>query len=143
MDGVGSRFGIIGKIFGGVTGAGAAQRVDENFEAMRKNFQAGDTDIDIIGYSRGAAIARMFVHRIERDFDSLILNRKALTEPPAVRFLGLFDTVASFGIPWDPDERGFSPEIPESMQNTFHSMALDETRRPSELSVKHAVRAVP
>lgn len=128
VDGVGSRFGIIGKIFGGLTGAGAAQRVEENFEALKENFEAGDTEIDIIGYSRGAAIARMFVHRIERDFDSLRLSGKALSEPPVVRFLGLFDTVASFGIPWDPDERGFVPDIPETVQNTFHAMALDETR---------------
>lgn len=128
LDGVGSRFGIIGKIFGGLTGAGASQRVEENFEALKRNFDAGDTDIDIVGYSRGAAIARLFVHRIERDFDALRLNGKSLIEPPVIRFLGLFDTVASFGIPWDPDERGFVPDIPETVQNTFHAMALDETR---------------
>ena len=48
--------------------------------------------------------------------------------PPTVRFLGLFDTVASFGIPWNADEDDFRPDVPEFVANTFHAMALDETR---------------
>ena len=128
VDGVGSRFGFFGKVIGGLTGAGAQQRVDEQFQALKKNFEAGDTQIDVVGYSRGAAIARMFVQRIERDFDALTFGGQTLTQSPEVRFLGLFDTVASFGIPWDPNERGFALDIPECVANTFHAMALDETR---------------
>ncbi|MFM8729094.1 MAG: T6SS phospholipase effector Tle1-like catalytic domain-containing protein, partial [Planctomycetaceae bacterium] len=44
-----------------------------------------------------------------------------------MRFLGLFDTVASFGIPWTDDDE-FRKDIPEFVQHTFHAMALDETR---------------
>lgn len=127
-DGVGTRYGFIGKLIGGLTGAGAEKRIDEQFEALRKNFASGDTDIDIVGYSRGATISRMFVHRIERDFEELEINGTTLTKPPVVRFLGLFDTVASFGIPWNADENDFRPDIPEFVANTFHAMALDETR---------------
>ncbi len=127
-DGVGTRYGFIGKLIGGLTGAGAQKRIDEQFEALKENFRAGDTDIDIVGYSRGATISRMFVHRIERDFDELEFTGKALTKPPVVRFLGLFDTVASFGIPWNADEHDFRPDIPEFVANTFHAMAFDETR---------------
>ena len=127
-DGVGSRYGFIGKMIGGLTGAGAEKRIEEHFEALKKNFQSGDTDIDVVGYSRGAAISRMFVHRIERDFEFLKVDGKALTKAPRVRFLGLFDTVASFGIPWNADEQDFRPDIPEFVDNTFHAMALDETR---------------
>ncbi len=58
-DGVGSRFGIIGKLVGGLTGAGAEQRILEHFQALKQNFARGDTEIDIIGYSRGAAIAHV------------------------------------------------------------------------------------
>lgn len=128
VDGVGSRYGIIGKMIGGLTGAGAEQRVEEHFQSLQRNFKHGDTVIDIVGYSRGAAIARMFVHRIERDYEALEANGKAFVQPPEVRFLGLFDTVASFGVPWDANERGFAPIIPEFVANTFHAMALDETR---------------
>ena len=129
VNGVGTRFGLIGKIVGGLTGAGAEQRITEQFATLKQNYAAGDTDIDVVGYSRGAAIARMFVQRIERDFDSLIDSAgNALVKVPQVRFLGLFDTVASFGIPWDANERSFKPDIPECVANTFHAMALDETR---------------
>jgi hypothetical protein len=128
-DGVGSRYGFIGKLIGGATGAGAQKRVEENFEALKENFAAGDTDIDVVGYSRGATISRMFVHRIEQDYDYLVDDKgKPLTEPPTVRFLGLFDTVASFGVPWTANENDFRPDIPEFVAHTFHAMALDETR---------------
>lgn len=127
-DGVGTRFGIIGKLIGGLTGAGAEKRVEEQFEALRENFETGETEIDIVGYSRGAAISRMFVHRIERDFEDLKVDGKALAKSPVVRFLGLFDTVASFGVPWNDKENDFRPDIPEFVANTFHAMALDETR---------------
>lgn len=140
VDGVGSRFGFLGKVIGGLTGAGAQQRVDEHFQALKRNFDVGDTQIDVIGYSRGAAIARMFVQRIERDFDALAIDGKELRQPPKVRFLGLFDTVASFGIPWDANERGFSPDIPEFVANTFHAMALDETRETFGIERCHGNR---
>ncbi len=128
LDGVGSRFGMIGRIVGGLTGAGAENRIVEQFESLRENFEADDTTIDIIGYSRGAAIARMFVQRIETQYDKLVLAGEPLSKPPEVRFLGLFDTVASFGIPWTANERDFRPDIPEFVSKTFHAMAMDETR---------------
>ncbi|MEW8627235.1 MAG: DUF2235 domain-containing protein [Candidatus Thiodiazotropha sp.] len=129
VNGVGTRYGIIGKIFGGATGAGAQKRIEEQFQALKENFANGDETIDVVGYSRGAAISRMFVHYIERNFDDLIdIEDKQCKKPPKIRFLGLFDTVASFGIPWNEDEHDFETTIPEIVKNTFHAMALDETR---------------
>ena len=129
LDGVGSRGGFIGKLIGGATGAGAQQRIDEMFTALIKNFVNGDATIDIVGYSRGAAIARMFVHRIEFCYEQIKgSDNQWLTKPPAIRFLGLFDTVASFGIPWTENEGDFRPDIPEFVEHTYHAMALDETR---------------
>lgn len=127
-SGVGTRYGIIGKLIGGATGTGAKARIDENFEKLERRFAEGDTTIDIIGYSRGAATARMFVHRIQSDFRRLKPNGVALTRPPVVRFLGLFDTVASFGLPWTENEHDFRVEISAFVENCFHAMALDETR---------------
>lgn len=125
MDGVGTRYGLIGKVVGGLTGAGADARVREQFDNLRRAVACGDRTIDVVGYSRGAAIARMFLHRIESDFEELDEN---LDSPPEVRFLGLFDTVASFGVPWNNDEGEFRPDIPDFVAHTFHAMALDETR---------------
>ena len=128
LDGVGSRWGIVGKLIGGATGAGAAKRVEEQFANLQETFKTGDEVIDIVGYSRGATIARLFVHRIEEMFDQIQrADQSALEAPPSVRFLGLFDTVASFGIPWSNDD-DFRKDIPEFVEHTFHAMALDETR---------------
>lgn len=128
VNGVGTRYGVIGKLIGGLTGAGAQKRIEEQFDALKKIFSSGDVTIDIVGYSRGAAISRMFVHHIDRNFEDIILDGKPLKEPPSVRFLGLFDTVASFGVPWTENEHDFETDIPEFVQNTYHAMALDETR---------------
>lgn len=128
IDGVGTRKGVIGKFIGGLTGAGAEERIEEQFEILLENFNHGKITIDIVGYSRGAAIARMFVHRIESDFAKLTVDGVPLDTPPTVRFLGLFDTVASFGIPWTDNEHDFRRDIPAFVEHTFHAMALDETR---------------
>ena len=128
LDGVGSRWGIVGKLIGGATGAGAAKRVEEQFANLQKAFKSGDEIIDVVGYSRGATIARLFVHEIEKLYDQIQRgDGTPLTEPPSVRFLGLFDTVASFGIAWSDDD-DFRKDIPEFVEYTFHAMALDETR---------------
>lgn len=129
LDGVGSRYGYVGRLWGGLTGAGHQVRVEESFSNLVERFNAGDREIDIVGYSRGAAIGRMFVHKIADHFFELRDATGApLSEPPAVRFLGLFDTVASLGLPWTEDEGRFLPTIPEFVQRTFHAMALDEIR---------------
>jgi hypothetical protein len=128
VEGVGCRFGFLGKLVGGFTGAGTGSRIRELFENLKTNFANGDRTIDVVGYSRGAATARLFLHHIEQSFDELLVEGKALTSPPPVRFLGLFDTVASFDLPWTEKERGFSPHIPEFVEHTFHAMALDESR---------------
>ncbi len=128
LDGVGTRWGIVGRLIGGATGAGASKRVHEQFANLQQAFKSGDEVVDVVGYSRGATIARLFVQHVEEAFD--LIERgdgTRLQAPPAVRFLGLFDTVASFGIPWTDDD-GFRKEIPDFVESTFHAMALDETR---------------
>ncbi len=129
LDGVGSRKGSIGKWVGGLTGAGRQVRVDENFKHLLTCYASGLTDIDVIGYSRGATIARMFVNKIANEFFKIKdSSGKPLEEPPIVRFLGLFDTVASLGVPWTDNEHDFVPTIPELVERTYHAMALDEIR---------------
>ncbi len=127
-EGVGARYGAVGKLIGGVTGAGWRKRIKEQFRELKKQFSEGDTTIDIVGYSRGAAIARMFVHHIKKHYEEIMVNGEALVSPPDVRFLGLFDTVASFGLALTDNEHGFDKEIPDFVEHTYHVMALDETR---------------
>lgn len=144
-------------IFGGAFGIGALGIVKDAFEKLKKNFKEGDYDIDIIGYSRGAAIARMFADKIFKDYSHLVgqrgnplFDKKAqptidkngelkpllpiidengkLNSPPPIRFVGLYDTVASFGIPFNENELFFQHVLPRTVENAFHAMSIDLSR---------------
>src|ERR687891_651750 len=64
VEGVGTRFGSIGRLFGGVFGAGGKERIEEAYEALEKNFHSHDEIIDIIGFSRGGALTLDFANTI-------------------------------------------------------------------------------
>lgn len=117
LDGVGTRLGFIGKILGGLTGAGARVRIKEAMEQLDGNFAAGDRLIDIIGFSRGAALALHFANEIWEE------RNKA-----EIRFLGLWDVVASFGLPGNDLNLGWTLTLPDNVRKCYHAMALDERR---------------
>jgi hypothetical protein len=89
---------------------------------LTKNFMSGDTVVDIVGFSRGAAIAV--------DFANEVAKQSGLPGPtPAVvRFLGIWDIVGSFDIPGDKVDIGFDFKTPPTAQQCVHCMALDERR---------------
>lgn len=117
LEGVGTRLGFIGKILGGLTGAGGHIRIDEALEALDKNFKRGDRDIDIIGFSRGSALALHFANMIHKEKPDAI-----------IRFLGLFDVVASFGVPGNDLNVGWKLTLTPNVVHCYHAMALDEKR---------------
>jgi hypothetical protein len=120
--GVGTRLGFVGRVFGGWLGAGLQERVQEGLDVLARNQAHGDHDIDIVGFSRGAASAVHFANEIwER-------ARKAKTEPPPIRFVGLFDTVASTGLLPDEIDVNLDLEVPPNVRTCCHAMALDEGR---------------
>lgn len=120
--GVGTRLGLAGRIAGGITGAGARTRVKEALAAARKNFRDGDTAIDIIGFSRGAAIAIEFAYRVFRDGISGV-------PAPPIRFLGLLDCVPSFGIPGNEWDLGWHlTNLTDNVAKCYHAISLDERR---------------
>ena len=55
LPGVGTRLGVVGKIFGGAFGLGELPRLDEAYDHLCAAWAAGDRPIDIVGFSRGAA----------------------------------------------------------------------------------------
>ena len=88
VEGVGTRLGWFGKIFGGAFGAGGKQRIDEAYQALCKNYADGHTDIDIVGFSRGAALALQFANKVrDRGIREPNTNRRAEARP-TIRFLG-------------------------------------------------------
>jgi uncharacterized protein (DUF2235 family) len=131
-NGVGTRLSWWGKLVGGAFGAGGFTRLEEALHHLKARSKAGDPDIDIVGFSRGAALALAFANKINGNHEL----RDASGKPPRIRFLGLFDVVASFGIPvnlgpirFQEYNIGFELTLPPNVQYCFHAMALDERRQ--------------
>ncbi len=143
IDGVGTRYSMIGKIAGGITGAGGKKRVRQMYKQLCKNFKAGDEVIDVIGFSRGAALAVHFCNVI----GELELEAKGgAKKKPEVRFLGIWDIVGSFGIPinfivdFQKLDIGYDFALPKNARHVYHAMARDELRqtfRVIRLDPKH------
>ena len=57
LEGVGTRIGFIGKLLCGVAVVGGPFRIARALEQLRQYFAEGDRTVDIIGFSRGAALA--------------------------------------------------------------------------------------
>ena len=138
LSGVGTRGGRLGKVFGGLFGTGGRTRIREMSEALAENWKKGDKDIDIIGFSRGAALAVHFANKLEEDGVEL---DKGETIKPKVRFLGVWDIVGSFGLSfdtiinfqkinlgWDIDRIG------KNVDKCCHAMALDERRETFDVT---------
>lgn len=133
VEGVGTRLDWVGKVFGGLFGSGGRQRIEEMYEKFLTNWKAGDHVVDIIGFSRGAALAVHFANKLAKD--GAKSDEDDVGEPVQIRFLGVWDIVASFGLSfdtfidfhainlgWDVDD------IADNVQHCFHAMALNERR---------------
>ena len=120
--GVGTRFGRLGAVVGGITGLGARGRVARALATFERRLEQGDTNIDVIGFSRGAALALHFANQVW-----FLAQQRKLHLP--IRFLGLWDTVPSFGIPGNDLNLGWDLDVPDSVQRCAHAMALDERRK--------------
>ena len=134
--GVGTKLGFIGKFFGGAFGAGGKERIEKAYNELCQAYAAGDTDIDIIGFSRGAALAVHFANTIQSKGIWDPRSGKIKEKSPSIRFLGLWDVVASFGIPFDIFgipfhwiNLGYKLTLPNNVQHCFHALALDERRQ--------------
>jgi len=139
LAGVGTRVGVIGKALGGVFGLGELPRINEAYDQLCQNWAAGDTIVDVVGFSRGAATTLDFCHCVmERGIRRP--GSDTVVEPsPRIRFLGVWDVVAAFGLGNLGDDLlniGHHLSLPKgNLQYCFHAMALDE-RRPSFLPTR-------
>lgn len=120
--GVGTRYGFPGEMIGGMTGAGGRTRVKAMFNQLIASVAGGDTVIDVVGFSRGAALALHFSNMIADARPEL-----------RIRFLGLWDCVPSFGaasIDWNI---GWDLDLPDNVEKCYHALALDERRHTFHL----------
>ena len=140
--GVGTRHGRLGKLFGGAFGVGGRERIEDATKDLATQIAAGDEHIDIVGFSRGAALAVHFANVVAAGVNVARAGRTE-TLRPAIRFLGLWDVVAAFGMPIDIGIRfsrinlGYKFALPSNVQRCFHALALDERRqtfRPTRMA---------
>lgn len=129
VTGIGTRFGVVGRALGGLLGSGGWSRIHEMSGALRENRRGGDRAIDIVGFSRGAALALHFANKIAKE------GVEGEAEKPTIRFLGLWDVVGSFGLSFDTFVNfhdinlGWNiDEVAECVEHCFHAMAMDERR---------------
>jgi uncharacterized protein (DUF2235 family) len=114
---------------GEYTGLGARSLREEAYGHLSTNYQAGDR-VFIFGFSRGAAIARDLANEIH-DY-----GLRGARDVP-VEVLGLWDTVAAFGVPIDvlglPTQSiniGKKLDIPRNVRHVCHLVSIDEKRTP-------------
>ena len=121
--GVGNPIGFdgLGKIAGLAFGYGGQQILDAAIQECQSRI-GDDPIVDVIGFSRGAAIAIEFVHRVKEWC-------QAENKPVTFRFVGIMDTVFSFGLPNDIDinyHHALPSDVP--IKAVYHAVALNETR---------------
>jgi hypothetical protein len=90
---------------------------------MDKNFAAGDEVIDIVGFSRGAALAIAFANKLAKNHPER-----------SIRFIGVFDIVGEFGAPGQFINLDFNLKMPPNVTRCYHAMALDEHRAVFQLT---------
>lgn len=103
--------------FGAGLGRGFRDIRDAGYDALVAQFEAGD-HVAVFGFSRGAAIARMFCHKIAKD-------------GMETAFLGCFDTVAAF-LPFgrfQQDPLFGDLSVSTLVRQARHVVAIDEDRR--------------
>ncbi|MDQ2136914.1 DUF2235 domain-containing protein [Alcaligenaceae bacterium B3P038] len=93
---------------------------------------AGALAIDLVGYSRGAALARDFANRIAarvRDGRFFLDDgeRGIISACVDLRFIGLFDSVTQFGL-LGADDRDFNMAVKSAWRWVAHAVALHERR---------------
>ncbi len=81
--------------------------------------------VDVIGFSRGAAMARDFVNRVSSWIDAGRFHARGICVD--LRFLGLWDTVAQFGL-LGLANQSWELSIPSAVRASFHAVALNEHR---------------
>jgi uncharacterized protein (DUF2235 family) len=116
VEGIGVRAHTpIGDVIARAFGLAGRQRLREARGRLERNLAAGDAVVDVVGFSRGAALAIDFANHVCR------------TIPAAnVRFVGVWDIVAQFGLPGEHVNLGFDLDCPDVA--CFHAMAIDENR---------------
>jgi uncharacterized protein (DUF2235 family) len=113
--GPGSRGTWLSKGIESMTGHGGKDRIHDAFEIWKYWQSRGSRETIIVGFSRGAVIAREFANQISK-------------EGGKVDFLGLYDSVGSFGNPFNLRDIGYRKSIPSGVVYCAQALSIHEER---------------
>ena len=123
------------KKLGGEVAKYAEESADQSFaevnRALGKHRLIKKINISVFGFSRGAALARAFTSRMLADCEKSDEGLRYGGYPIRFNFLGLFDTVASFGLPAKNVRTPFSERelrVPSVVERCIHFVAGHEIR---------------
>ena len=128
----------VDRVVGGFSGYGVRRTIDDAVLALTDLVENAGTNgfdgmIDLVGFSRGAATARAFANEVLAKIDEGKLTNPALCSGLHIRFMGLFDTVASLGLPGNSIDIGYDFSIDPRVQYAAQAVATDEHRSAFDL----------
>ena len=114
------------------SGDGFDQRVELGFtflnELVNTDAGTGTLDIDVVGFSRGAAEARAWANQLLQKMNGgAYATKEGKSRCLKLRFEGLWDTVPHLGL-LHGNEKNHDFGIPAQMQYAAHAVALNEHR---------------
>jgi uncharacterized protein (DUF2235 family) len=157
-----STFSLKDKFIGGISGNGIDQKIKDLYLFLILNYEIGD-ELYFFGFSRGAYTVRSLaglirncgilkpknLKLIDQTFD-LYRNRNQYTSPDSdmmigyrkrfsieevtlIKFIGVWDTVGSLGIPINKkhnlNKYSFHDvKLSSTIMNAYHALAVDEKR---------------
>ena len=123
------------KALGGAVAKYAAAAEDKSFSEVNAKLSAHrlikKINLSILGFSRGAALARAFSNRVISQCVKKENDLEYAGYPLEINFLGLFDTVASFGVPSQNVRLPFQERdliVSPSVKRCVHFVAAHEVR---------------
>ncbi len=134
-SGVGTYGSKIKQIFNaGLSLKDPGRIINEALDDLKKHYHPGDK-IFIFGFSRGAAIARKFAAVI----------KKEISAKYKIQFMGVFDTVASIGMPdFNTDEKVSSDvefenrTVSTNVKEALHLCSIDDKRKAFQPTLMNA-----
>lgn len=127
------------------TGSGFDERVALGFTFLDRyiDLTGGQAvlDIDVVGFSRGAAEARVWLNELVKHMpNGQYTSASGKTRCLNLRFQGLFDTVPHLG-PLNGDEKQYDFGIPAAVKHVAHAVALNEHRgEPIDFDVRSILK---
>ncbi len=110
--------------------------------SLRTKITIENLKVDLFGFSRGAAAARVFCNRLQ-DGNNAFKGESYAVKRVQIEFMGLFDTVSAYGLSPEAFLRNVE-KLPLKVANplqTVHFVAADEIRELFALTRTRSARA--